>query len=60
MIDDLILKNQFISLEGGEVALEMMIPGGKVGLVIGKSGDTIKQLQERSGAKVCLNRFLQV
>lgn len=26
----------------------------QVGLVIGKSGDTIKQLQERSGAKVAV------
>ena len=30
--------------EGGTV-VEMNIPGGKVGLIIGKGGDTIKQLQ---------------
>lgn len=29
-----------------------MIPGPKVGLVIGKGGETIKQLQEKSGAKM--------
>ena len=29
---------------------EIMIPAGKAGLVIGKGGETIKQLQERSGA----------
>lgn len=29
-----------------------MVPGPKVGLIIGKGGETIKQLQERSGAKM--------
>lgn len=29
-----------------------MIPGPKVGLVIGKGGETIKMLQEKSGAKM--------
>lgn len=29
-----------------------MLPGPKVGLIIGKSGKTIKQLQEQSGAKM--------
>ena len=29
---------------------EMLIPGHKVGLVIGKGGETIKQLQEQTGA----------
>lgn len=33
-MDELILKNQFISLGGDEVALEMMLPGGKVGGVV--------------------------
>lgn len=30
------------------------IPGNKVGLIIGKGGDTIKQIQEVSGAKVAV------
>jgi len=33
---------------------EIMIPGAKVGLVIGKGGDTIKQLQEKTGAKMII------
>ncbi len=33
---------------------EMPIPGNKVGLIIGKGGETIKQLQERSGAKIII------
>ncbi|CAD6211829.1 GSCOCG00003853001-RA-CDS [Cotesia congregata] len=33
-------------------SLEIMIPGPKVGLIIGKGGETIKQLQEKSGAKM--------
>ncbi len=31
---------------------EIMIPGAKVGLVIGKGGETIKSLQEKTGAKM--------
>ena len=30
---------------GNHTMLEIMIPGNKVGLVIGKGGETIKQLQ---------------
>lgn len=37
---------------GGRNTLEIMIPGPKVGLIIGKGGETIKQLQEKSGAKM--------
>uniref|UniRef100_A0A336KYJ9 CSON000608 protein n=1 Tax=Culicoides sonorensis TaxID=179676 RepID=A0A336KYJ9_CULSO len=31
---------------------EVMIPGSKVGLIIGKGGETIKQLMEKTGAKL--------
>jgi far upstream element-binding protein len=31
---------------------EIMVPGPKVGLVIGKGGETIKMLQEKTGAKM--------
>lgn len=33
---------------GGQTVVEMMVPGNKVGLVIGKGGETIKQLQVRN------------
>lgn len=36
----------------GRNFVEIMVPGPKVGLIIGKGGETIKQLQERSGAKM--------
>jgi far upstream element-binding protein len=36
----------------GGITIQLMIPGNKVGLVIGKSGETIKQLQERSGVSM--------
>jgi len=29
----------------GTGQIELMVPGGKVGLIIGKNGETIKQLQ---------------
>jgi len=32
--------------DGGTTGqIELMVPGGKVGLIIGKNGETIKQLQ---------------
>ena len=37
---------------GNRNFVEIMIPGPKVGLIIGKGGETIKQLQEKSGAKM--------
>ena len=30
---------------GGQTVVEVMVPGDKVGLVIGKGGETIRQLQ---------------
>jgi len=38
----------------GEFAIEMNIANGKIGLIIGKGGETIKSLQERSGCKMVL------
>ena len=37
---------------------EMMVPGHKVGLIIGKAGETIRQLQEQSGAKIVIIQVL--
>ena len=41
------------SMSGGG-CFEMLVPGHKVGLIIGKGGETIKQLQEHSGAKIII------
>ncbi|TRY87939.1 hypothetical protein DNTS_005230 [Danionella cerebrum] len=40
--------------EGNSAVQEILIPASKVGLVIGKGGDTIKQLQERTGVKMIM------
>ncbi|XP_076354192.1 far upstream element-binding protein 1-like isoform X1 [Tachypleus tridentatus] len=40
--------------EEGQIVVDMMIPGNKVGLVIGKGGETIRQLQEQTGAKMIM------
>ncbi|MEQ2257750.1 hypothetical protein ILYODFUR_037931, partial [Ilyodon furcidens] len=40
--------------DGGTSVQEMLIPASKVGLVIGRGGDTIKQLQERAGVKMMM------
>ena len=39
---------------GGGGQFEMLIPGQKVGLIIGKGGETIKQLQAQTGAKMII------
>jgi len=41
-----------ISAPPGSASIEMMIPGAKVGLVIGKGGETIRSLQDKSGTKM--------
>ncbi|CAD5224177.1 unnamed protein product [Bursaphelenchus okinawaensis] len=41
-------------VQGPSVTQEMLIPGTKCGLIIGKNGDTIKMLQERLGCKMLL------
>lgn len=38
--------------QGGTEQFSMMIPNNKVGLVIGKSGETIKNMQSNSGARI--------
>ena len=34
--------------------MEMLIPANKVGLIIGKGGETIKQLQGKCGCKMMM------
>uniref|UniRef100_A0A673TGD5 Far upstream element binding protein 3 n=1 Tax=Suricata suricatta TaxID=37032 RepID=A0A673TGD5_SURSU len=40
--------------DGSSAVQEILIPASKVGLVIGKGGETIKQLQERTGVKMVM------
>lgn len=41
-------------VDGSSTVQELLIPASKVGLVIGKGGETIKQLQERTGVKMVM------
>ncbi|KAM4697040.1 far upstream element-binding protein 3 [Rhinophrynus dorsalis] len=41
-------------MDGNSTVQEILIPASKVGLVIGKGGETIKQLQERTGVKMIM------
>ncbi|NP_001083390.1 far upstream element binding protein 3 S homeolog [Xenopus laevis] len=41
-------------MDGSSTVQEILIPASKVGLVIGKGGETIKQLQERTGVKMIM------
>uniref|UniRef100_A0A8D0G0K8 KH-type splicing regulatory protein n=1 Tax=Strix occidentalis caurina TaxID=311401 RepID=A0A8D0G0K8_STROC len=62
MLDDIVSRGrggppgQFHDNANGQngTVQEIMIPAGKAGLVIGKGGETIKQLQERAGVKMIL------
>ena len=38
----------------GTMTIEMLVPGNKVGLIIGKGGETIKQLQVCGGTVFCI------
>lgn len=59
MISDIIEradKNGHVPLvyTGAVTTVEIMIPGLKAGLIIGKNGETIKNLQEENGVKMVL------
>ncbi|XP_053551745.1 far upstream element-binding protein 3 isoform X2 [Bombina bombina] len=41
-------------MDGNSTVQEILIPASKVGLVIGKGGETIKQLQEKTGVKMIM------
>ncbi|GLJ31062.1 hypothetical protein SUGI_0621650 [Cryptomeria japonica] len=44
----------FNGLQPGGEQIQIQVPNNKVGLIIGKGGETIKNLQSRSGARVQL------
>ncbi|OAY70353.1 Far upstream element-binding protein 3, partial [Ananas comosus] len=44
----------FGTVQSGAEQIEIQVPNEKVGLVIGKGGETIKNLQTRSGARIQL------
>lgn len=41
-------------------SIQLMIHNSKIGLIIGRGGETVKDLQERSGAKVFVNQDAKV
>ncbi|NIG60586.1 far upstream element-binding protein 3 [Pontoporia blainvillei] len=43
-------------IDGNSTIQEILIPASKVGLVIAKGGETIKQLQERTGVKIVMTQ----
>ncbi|XP_068606721.1 far upstream element-binding protein 2 [Brachionichthys hirsutus] len=53
-IDDIVSRGHETTNEQTGSMQEMIIPAGKAGLIIGKGGETIKQLQERAGVKMIL------
>ncbi|KAM9792642.1 far upstream element-binding protein 2 [Neosynchiropus ocellatus] len=54
LIDDIVSRGHESSNGQSGSMQEMIIPAGKAGLIIGKGGETIKQLQERAGVKMIL------
>ncbi|KAF0900798.1 hypothetical protein E2562_035295 [Oryza meyeriana var. granulata] len=49
-----LIARGFGSGQSGSEQFEMLVPDNKVGLIIGKGGETIKSLQTRSGARIQL------
>lgn len=58
MIQRIIAKGQGLpdphQVNEGHTMIEIMVPGPKVGLVIGKGGETIKHLQEKAAVKMVM------
>ncbi|XP_015251853.1 PREDICTED: far upstream element-binding protein 2 isoform X4 [Cyprinodon variegatus] len=54
LIDDIVSRGHESSNGQSGSMQEIIIPAGKAGLIIGKGGETIKQLQERAGVKMIL------
>lgn len=46
--------NPPMGMNGGGERFEMMIPGNKVGMIIGKGGENIRNMQESTGAKIVI------
>ncbi|XP_047221025.1 far upstream element-binding protein 2 isoform X1 [Girardinichthys multiradiatus] len=53
-LDDIVSRGHESSNGQSGSMQEIIIPAGKAGLIIGKGGETIKQLQERAGVKMIL------
>ncbi|XP_072176228.1 far upstream element-binding protein 2-like isoform X2 [Diadema setosum] len=53
LIDDIVDKAHQNEQEGN-MTFDMLIPATKVGLVIGKGGDTIRQLQDQAGVRMVM------
>ncbi|XP_017272322.1 far upstream element-binding protein 2 isoform X2 [Kryptolebias marmoratus] len=54
LIEDIVSRGHESSNGQSGSMQEIIIPAGKAGLIIGKGGETIKQLQERAGVKMIL------
>ncbi|CAO2841439.1 unnamed protein product [Amaranthus hypochondriacus] len=50
----LVARGFSAAITAGSVEIEIPVPGDKVGLIIGKGGETIRNLQTRSGARIQL------
>ncbi|KAH9604730.1 hypothetical protein KSS87_013688 [Heliosperma pusillum] len=50
----LVARGFSAAMNSGSTEVEIPVPGDKVGLIIGRGGDTIKNLQTRSGARIQL------
>lgn len=43
-----------MGMNGGSERFELMVPGHKVGMIIGKGGENIRNMQESTGAKIVI------
>lgn len=49
-------EREFYKSRNNYDSIQIMIQNSKIGLIIGRGGETVKDLQERSGAKIFVNQ----
>lgn len=55
IIEKITEEREFRKHHDSTTTIQVMLPNTRIGLVIGKGGETVKDIQERSGAKVFIN-----
>lgn len=53
-----IVKQPETNYPSSSIMIELSIPNAKVGVIIGKSGQTIRELQQQSGARIVISKHM--
>lgn len=53
-----VLRQQSTDYPSSSITIELSIPNAKVGVIIGKGGQTIRELQQQSGARIVISKMM--